>query len=255
MKQITMKRPFFLLAFCSVIVSSAMTSAALSNEPTKSDNTNKITEVALQRTWCLGFCPVDKVTLKSDGTAQYTATMNTKLTGDFTATFWKDDFARLAQWLESENIFEMKDSYGNPNTDAPDQIISIVRNNQRKTIINHIGNSLIFWGMEQAIRGFTSDIKWQSVLSGIRGNVIYRSKNSADFRASPNERIYIRAPGAQVEFKVEADDNGNFQIPLLPNTYVIRSLTSDQSQEVIVQSKQFSDVIIKIDKHKVPAKQ
>jgi hypothetical protein len=139
--------------------------------------------------------------------------------------------------------------------DAPDQIISIVRNNQRKTVINHaVNSSLKFWSMEQTIRGVASDIKWLPVQSGIRGKVVYRSKTSTNFQASPNARIYIRAPGAQVEFIVEADKDGNFQIPLLPNTYVVGSHISDQSQQVIVKSNQFNNVIIKIDKHNEPLK-
>jgi hypothetical protein len=255
MKNVAICRLFFILAFCSLIVSNAMMHAALSNEPTKPDNSNTITEVTLQRTWCLGTCPVDKVTLRSDGTAEYTVTISTKPSGNFKGTFPEYDFTRLVQWLESEDIFTMKDSYGSLALDAPDQIITIVRNNQRKTIINHtVNSSLKFWSMEQAIKGIASDIKWLPVQSGIRGKVIYRSKTSTDFQASPNVRIYIRAPGAQVEFQVEADKDGNFQIPLLPNTYVVRSLISDQSQQVIVQPNQFSDVIIKIDKHEEPHK-
>lgn len=161
MKNITINRLFFLLAFCSLILSSTTTHAALSDELTKPNNSNTITEVTLQRTWCYGFCPVDKVTLKSDGTAEYNGSMHTKLTGDFTGTFDKYYFTRLAQWLESQDIFEMKDSYGEFNVDVSDHIISVVKNNQRKTIVNHVlDSSLKCWGIEQAIRGVASDIKW-----------------------------------------------------------------------------------------------
>lgn len=90
--------------------------------------------------------------------------------------------------------------------------------------------------------------------SGIRGTVLYKSKTSADFRASSNARIAIRAPGAQVESMIEADKDGNFGIPLFPGTYTVRSLIHDQSQQVIVQPDQFSNVTIKIDSHVEPHK-
>jgi|GEM_PF-3117650 len=244
MKNIIISRPFFLLTLFGLIGLATMAYSALSGEQT----TSQITEITLQRTACYGFCSVDKVTLKSDGTAEFTGNVHTAQIGDFKGTVDKYSFSKLAQWLESQNIFEMKDSYGEQNVDVFDGIISVVKNNQRKTIVNHgLGSSLKIWGMEQAIIGVASDIKWQPVQSGIRGSCVYRPKGSPESRPISSSMM-IFTPDNSESFRFDAGKDGKFQIPLSPGTYIVRMFFPDNSQTIVVKPNKFSDVKFVIHK-------
>ena len=258
-----MNRQLHHLTLCIFLVLGAvLPAAALPKDPSKPDAASQITEITLQRTWCYGRCPIDEVVLSADGTAKYTGKMNRARTGQYKGTFWKGEFERLAQWFESQGFFKMKDKYGSPNIDLSDHIISIVRDGQRKTIVNHsIQSSLVLWGMEAAIRGIASDIAWQPEPSGIRGIATWRPKTSSEFpglpafRALSNQIVIVRPDGDKQEFMLRTDENGKFEIALRPGTYNVEipnfgrnSQTVNPKQTVVVQPDKFSDVTIKIDR-------
>lgn len=257
-----MNRQIYRLALYIFLVSSALLpTAGLSDANSKSDATSQVTEITLQRTWCYGRCPIDEVVLSADGTAKYTGKMNTARTGQYTGTFWKGEFEQLARWLEAEGFFTLKDSYGGPNIDAPDQIISVVRDGQRKNVINHIGASLELWGMERVIRGVASEIVWQPETSGIHGVVTWRPKTSSEFPGAPtfrvlsNQVVIIRPESDKQEFVLRTDKDGKFEIPLRSGIYTVEipnlgrnPQAVNPQQKVNVRPDKFSDMTIKIDR-------
>jgi hypothetical protein len=248
------------LALCVVFVACAVRPvAALPGDPAV-DAASPITEITLQRTWCYGRCPIDEVVLRADGTAAFTGKGNVGRTGQFRGTFWKGEFDQLSKWLDSQGFFGMKDSYGSANIDASDQIISIVRDGKRKTVTNHWGGSLVFWGMERAIRGIAADITWQPETSGIKGVATWRPKPGSEFpgppafRAFAKQTITVRAAGDKQEFRLATDQNGRFEIALRPGTYTVeipsiwRDSQTAAPQTVAVQPDKFSDVTFTIDR-------
>ena len=255
------------VALCLCLVLGAMHPvAALPGNPPV-DAATPITEITLQRTWCYGPCPIDGIVLRADGTAQFSGKMNTGRTGDYKGTFWKGEFEQLTRWLESQGFFAMKDSYGEANIDAPDQIISVVRSGKRKTVTNHMGGSLVFWGMERTIRGVASDIAWQAESSGIRGVATWRPKTSSEFPGPPafrglsKQTVIVRPAGDKQEFLLRTDEDGKFEIALRPGTYSvgipnfgIKQQISTAPQMVVVPPDKFSQVTFTIDRLADPAK-
>lgn len=246
----------------------ALPPATLANDQPKPDAAIQITEITLRRTPCYGPCPVDELVLNADGTAQYTGKMNAMRIGQYKGTFWKGEFEQLARWIGTQEFFAMPDSYGWGNPDGSDQIISAVRGGQRKTVVNHIGNSVAVWGMERAIRGVAADIAWQPELSGIRGIVTWRPKAAPEllrppsFRAFSKQTVIVRSAGDRQEFMLRTDEAGKFEIALRPGTYSVEVLNywSDYrtavnpQQTVVTQRDKFSDVAIKIDRSSDKAK-
>jgi hypothetical protein len=250
------------LALCMLLTLSAVRpAAALSNEQPRLNAASQITEITLQRTGCLGRCPIDELTLRTDGTAQYTGKMNTARTGQYKGTFRKGEFGQLWRWLESSGFFTMKESHGLPDIYSPDQIISAVRDRQRKTLVNHGGASLVLWGIESAIRGVAADIVWHPESSGIRGVLTGEPKTSAEFPRTPTARVLstqivtVRTAREKQEFMLVTDEEGRFEVALRPGTYIVEipnrgrnSQTVTPQQTVVVYPDKLSEVVIRMDR-------
>lgn len=168
-----------------------------------------ITTITLERNSCLG-CLIDKVLLRADGTALYTGKEHAERTGHFTGSFRKEEFGTLAQWLASQGFFEMKMRYGDPDMHAPSQVIRIVRNGREKFVINNErGRSEALWSMYKVIHGVAADITWQPMQSGIRGVT------------RPKAIVRIHPPNEKQAFRIRADQDGNFEISLVPGIYKV----------------------------------
>jgi hypothetical protein len=229
-------------AYIALLPIALTAGAAASGQALKTETSGEITEITLERTWCYGVCPIDKLVLRADGTAMYTAKANTQRTGQFTGTFWKEEFSKLAQWLVSRGFFELKGSYGNANVDTATQVLRVARRGEQKSVVNNtIGGSETLWGMQRVIQGVVADIPWQPVRSGIRGVT------------RPNEIVLIHPSDDKQEFIIRAGGNGTFEIALMPGTYKVEPLVFGRSpqvanpprtnptQTVVVQPDQFAN--------------
>jgi hypothetical protein len=218
-----------------------------------------ITEIILERTECYGGCPIDTLVLRPNGTAVYTG-KNTQRTGQFTGTFSKGDFDKLTQWLISAGFFELNGSYGSPNIDTPSQVIRAARDGKLKSVVNHeIRGSATLWGMQRVIQGAASDIQWQPVRSGIRGVAAWKPPSEA-WRPLSSFTILIYPSDGSREFSIRTNDEGRFEIALLPGTYRIEPLVFGRSpqfrtqprmnpqQTVVVQPDAFSEASFRLDR-------
>src|SRR4051794_13331983 len=78
-----------------------------------------ITEIAIQRTWCLGSCPSYKATILADGTVEYEGFAHVKRTGKHLGKAEPPAFYRLTQFVHQINFFSLEQHY-NTNGDAFD---------------------------------------------------------------------------------------------------------------------------------------
>ncbi|WP_165251352.1 DUF6438 domain-containing protein [Paludisphaera soli] len=93
---------------------------------------DKITEILLSRSDEFQSGPVDKVVLRSDGTAAYTGTANVEDLGRFKGTFEDEDFKKLANLLVEKKFFEMNSGYFTGKTDQPSRFTQVTRAGQHK---------------------------------------------------------------------------------------------------------------------------
>ena len=139
------------------------------------------------------------------------------------------------------------------NPDGANEIVSVIRGDQRKTITNHMEKSPVLWGIERVILGAASDIKWEPESSGIRGNVFWEPRTSSNLqgkltlRPALNEAVVVRRVDGKQDFRFFTDKRGSFEIPLLPGTYTIEfpinysiEQKTTPQQTVIVQADKFS---------------
>lgn len=122
----------------------------------------QITEVTLERTACFGTCPVYKITLRRDGTATYVGREFVERKGTYSGKIY--GFERLAQLIESRGYFNLKENYTVNATDLPSTLTSVVRAGRRKSVTNYGDTGPVeLWGIETAIDGMVTNIKWQKV--------------------------------------------------------------------------------------------
>jgi hypothetical protein len=93
-----------------------------------------ITEISLERSPCYGTCPIDKVTIRSDGTAEYTGTRFVKLTGKHRGRVSREDFERLAGLVSQARFFDLKDRYSRPVTDNPTLTTTVKRGEVTRSV-------------------------------------------------------------------------------------------------------------------------
>ena len=145
--------------FATIVLTLISALAAAAQTPSPAD---QITEVTLERTACFGSCPAYKVTLRRDGTIIYEGKRFVQMMGTYQGQAY--GFDRLAEFILSQDYFNLKDNYSVPVTDLPSTITSVVRDGKRKTITDY-GNiePVGLWGIEMSIDGILKNARLEKV--------------------------------------------------------------------------------------------
>jgi hypothetical protein len=126
------------------------------------DSTNHgITEVGIERSGCLGTCPVYTFIMKSDGTFRYKGTKYVEREGEFAGTIPVWYFHRLAQFIRDSSYMELEDGYRWAVTDNPTTYTMVVMNGKRKTVSNYANaGPTKLWAIEELIDDLMTKAKW-----------------------------------------------------------------------------------------------
>jgi hypothetical protein len=96
-----------------------------------------VTEIAIERTSCYGYCSMYTLILKSDGTAEWVGYGNVKRMGRHVGKIDPAVVEALATMALDAGFFNMKDRYYCAVTDNPSEYVSIVRDGVRKTVLHY----------------------------------------------------------------------------------------------------------------------
>lgn len=96
-------------------------------------------EITLERTGCLGSCPVYTVTVFGDGRVVYVGEFNVAVTGRHTATVPVAEVEGLLRRFEAANFFALKDGYWAPITDHPTRLVTLRLNDREKQVADYAG--------------------------------------------------------------------------------------------------------------------
>jgi hypothetical protein len=121
----------------------------------------KITEIAIERTACLGTCPEYSAVIKSDGTVRYHGEAFVSRKGDFTGkvNLWR--FNMLTRFIRESEFDQLDAGYTATVTDNPTVYTSVVMNGQRKTVKDyaHAGPAKL-WAIEELIDSLIATTEW-----------------------------------------------------------------------------------------------
>lgn len=122
-----------------------------------------ISEISLQRTVCPGnVCPEYQIVLRLDGTAEYEGFEHVERKGKYLGKVGITDFLRLANLADTISFASLNEKYSIPWTCQSYAITSITKGGQIKIVSDYGGGGPIeLWGLEMAIDGLVSNIKWE----------------------------------------------------------------------------------------------
>jgi hypothetical protein len=103
---------------------------------TSAENNTGVTEIAIERTPCYGFCQTYTLRLFSDGRVEYRGQASVPFVGQREGQLDKYFFTRLARTAVGIGFFELQDRYTCGVTDSPTVYVAVTKNGERK-IIEH----------------------------------------------------------------------------------------------------------------------
>lgn len=125
--------------------------------------TTEITEIGLERTPCLGHCPVYTILIAADGSVDYFGQANVPRVGHHHGKLKAWRFRDLALLALDLGLLEMPDEYDCDATDLPTAYVSVTRGGAKK-IIRHSAPSgngpPRLWMFEQTVDAYAADIEW-----------------------------------------------------------------------------------------------
>lgn len=139
------------------------TPAPKSDNSNSSDDKFKSLVISLQRSGCLGPCPVYKLTIYGSGKVVYKGEKFVKVLGERTTSIEKEKIEKLVADFEKSIYFNLEDKYEGGPTDATSVITSITIGNRKKTISNYHASPnspAILRDLENKIDAATNSGQW-----------------------------------------------------------------------------------------------
>jgi hypothetical protein len=118
------------------------------------ENETGVTEIAIERTPCYGFCSTYTLHLFSDGRVEYKGQASIRFVGTRQGRLDPYFFTQLARAAVGIGFFQMKDRYTCGVTDNPTVYVAVVRGAERKLIEHYAPD----WNGPQALRLFEEAI-------------------------------------------------------------------------------------------------
>ena len=130
------------------------TDAEYANCETPYENDTGVTEIAIERTPCYGFCSTYTLRLFSDGHVEYFGQASVPFVGARRGKLDEYFFTKLARTAVGIGFFELQERYACGVTDNPTVYVAVVRNGERK-VIEHYAPE---WNGPHALRLFEEAI-------------------------------------------------------------------------------------------------
>lgn len=120
--------------------------------------------ITLERSPCFGTCPVYKLHLYRDGTAEYEGIQHTDKLGRHTGKISLGIFARLCYLLEREKFETLANEYSADWTDDTTCTVSVFKDGKRVKSVSDYGQQgpIGLWAIQELIDGLAAEISWTS---------------------------------------------------------------------------------------------
>jgi hypothetical protein len=125
---------------------------------------HNLEKISLERTGCYGDCPIYKVTIYGNGTFLYYGKMFVRKAGYYTGRVDEWDLARITEYIDAINFWDLKDHYEAMVSCQPSIITTIVMDGKSKEVMDEGGESPAqLWALEELIDKFVSNARWRKI--------------------------------------------------------------------------------------------
>jgi hypothetical protein len=116
--------------------------------------------ITLERTMCLGTCPVYKLKIYGDGRVEYEGESYVGITGTQIGHISSDDVRDLVFEFYRIEYFSLRDEYIEAEPDLPTIITSITIDGHRKQVVDHWGAPPELKDLEKMIDDAAGSDRW-----------------------------------------------------------------------------------------------
>lgn len=115
----------------------------------------------LERTACLGPCPVDRLTVYTDGRLEYEGKAHAPRTGLYRGRLSAAERRQLVARFEAADFFAFQDSYVAPVSDLPTKYIAYWQGGRTKRIRDYAGAPAALKALEAELIKLIKADRWQ----------------------------------------------------------------------------------------------
>ncbi len=115
----------------------------------------------LERTACMGPCPVDQITVYTDGRLEYEGGAHAPRTGRYRGKLTQTEYKQLVAKFEAANFFAFQDSYESSLSDLPTKYLTYWQGSKSKRIRDYDGAPLALKDLEAELITLIKADRWQ----------------------------------------------------------------------------------------------
>jgi len=119
--------------------------------------------ISIEKTACMGPCPVYKLSIFSDGTLQLSAKKNLELKGEFSSTLTNEELQSLIDKFVESDFFAFKESYESNMTDLPSTFIEFNYEGKSKKILDYDGAPKELKALEAEVIALLKSSDWKLI--------------------------------------------------------------------------------------------
>ncbi|GGF53387.1 hypothetical protein GCM10011375_06140 [Hymenobacter qilianensis] len=117
--------------------------------------------IQLERTACMGPCPVDEITVYTDGRMEYKGGENAPRQGTYRSRLTAAERKQLIAKFDAANFFAFQDSYVSTKLDYPTKYITYWKGGKSKRIRDYDGAPAALKALEAELIKLIKADRWQ----------------------------------------------------------------------------------------------
>lgn len=117
--------------------------------------------VEIQKTSCMGPCPVYKLQVFDNGIVNFVGESDVEMIGEYVATLTKEQLEELTTKFTEIDFFELQDKYVKRTSDFPTTYLTYVDGDRTKKIMDYYGAPDELKELENFIDSYRQSLDWK----------------------------------------------------------------------------------------------
>ena len=137
--------------------------ALIACKSSQSNNTQEEALISMEKTRCMGACPVYKIEIYKDGKVLLDAEENLTLKGRYEARLTDEEVNEFIKAFEEKDFFGFEDSYKSKMSDLPTTYIAFRHEGKSKKIMDYYNAPEELKELEKKVASLVDDLDWKKM--------------------------------------------------------------------------------------------